>query len=110
MQQYQAGNTLFIEADEAEDTGTWWLDATISKVIRHNVTDAYFVAERLHGDPRIVLWHNPATFEDEYRLCSTWHVTTSYDKASARYHYDLPVNMVKYSVQDVINQRKRAYL
>ncbi len=110
MQQYQAGNTLFIEADEGEDTGTWWLDATISKVVRHNDTDAYFVAERQPGDPRIVLWNNPATFEDEYRLCSTWLVTTSYKMATARYRYDLPVNMVKYSIQDVIDQRKRTYL
>lgn len=108
MEQYRAGQTLFIEASENEATeGSWWLDQTISKVVRHNTdTDLVCIAEREPATPTIRTWMSPATFEDEQRMCSTWRLTFKYDDQTSVEYLDLPVNDRRYTLKERIAHSK----
>jgi hypothetical protein len=104
METYKSGSTLYIEADEGEDTGAWWLDQTISKVVRHNFSEVTMIAERLEDAPRIVQWVSPATFETQWRMCNTWRITHMYKETCARHTMELPINLIHYTMKDRVRQ------
>ena len=108
MEQYRAGQTLYIEASENEATeGAWWLDQTISKVVRHNTdTDVVCIAEREPATPTIRTWMSPATFQDEQRMCSTWKLTFKDGDRTYMESLDLPVNDRHYTMKERISLSK----
>jgi hypothetical protein len=104
MEQYRAGQTLYIEASEAEATeDAWWLDQTISKVVRHNTdTDVVYVVVRDPTAPTIRTWMSPATFQDEQRMCSSWTQTFKLHNLEHTLRIDLPINDHRYTLKERI--------
>jgi hypothetical protein len=106
MEQYKAGTTLYIDANEGcADESSWWMDPSVMKVVRHNVdTDFVLIAEREHAPPVIRSWMSPNTFEIEQRLINTWKLTYKYKNVTSTNTIDLPVNMIKYTMRDRIRK------
>lgn len=104
IEDYRAGGTLYFEAREGGQCEVnWWLDPTITKVIRFN-PDNYSSTtyEREPKSPTIRSWVSPLTFETEQRLCNTWIIESKYGNYIGVDAMDLPVNDRKYTMKERI--------
>lgn len=104
IEDYRAGGTLYFEAREGWQSDIdWWLDPTITRVIRFN-PDTYesTTYDRELNPPTIRSWDSLVTFETEQRLCNTWTVETMCGDYSHVTTMDLPVNHRKYTFKERI--------
>lgn len=106
MEEYRAGTTLFIEHEEGCESATnWWMDPTLTKVVRYNLDTGYvMIADREGNPPAIRSWMNPHTFEMELRLVNAWALAHKYNNVTSTEIVDLPVNMTKYTLKDRIRK------